>query len=55
MIKGDFAFTDLNSGNYYVGATVTVGDRTFDTGNTPQMVYVNDDIVKEVAFTLTAK
>ncbi|MBS2212921.1 hypothetical protein KEM09_15995 [Carboxylicivirga mesophila] len=53
--NGEFAFTDLNSGNYYIGATVTVGDQIFDTGNRPQMVYVNDDIVKEVALSLTAK
>jgi len=53
--KGEFWFEDLPSGNYYIGATVTVGDETWDTGNTPQVVYVSDEITKEVALALKKK
>ncbi len=53
--KGDFVFTDLESGNYYIGATLVKGEDTFDTGNRPMIVYVNDDIEKKVALSLTKK
>jgi predicted phage tail protein len=53
--EGEFTFTGLANGNYYIGAAVAVGEDMFDTGNRPQMVYVNDEIVKEVALTLTKK
>lgn len=53
--EGDFSFTGLEAGNYYVGATVTIDGNVWDTGNTPQLVYVSDEIVKEVALTLNQK
>jgi uncharacterized surface anchored protein len=53
--QGDFAFHGLESGNYYVAATITAGGEIWDTGNTPQMVYVSDEIVKEVTLTLNKK
>ncbi|MCK0188343.1 SdrD B-like domain-containing protein [Arenibacter sp. F20364] len=53
--EGNFSFTGLDAGNYYVGATITVGDVVWDTGNTPQIIYVSGEIVKEVALTLNAK
>ncbi|MBW6492714.1 MAG: carboxypeptidase regulatory-like domain-containing protein [Lentimicrobium sp.] len=53
--QGDFAFHGLEAGNYYVAATITVGGEIWDTGNTPQMVYVGDEIVKEVTLTLNKK
>lgn len=53
--EGEFAFTDLESGNYYIGATVIVNSDTFDTGFTPQLVYVSDEIVKEVTLTLNKR
>lgn len=53
--NGEFVFSDIKSGNYYIGATLVVGAETFDTGNRPQMVYVSDEIVKEVALTLVKR
>lgn len=53
--EGNFSFTDLDAGNYFIGATITVGDVVWDTGNTPQIIYVSGEIVKEVALTLNAK
>jgi len=53
--EGNYSFTGLEAGNYYVGATITVGDAVWDTGNTPQLVYVSDEIVKEVALTLNQR
>ncbi|PXX27315.1 SdrD B-like domain-containing protein [Arenibacter sp. ARW7G5Y1] len=53
--EGNFSFTGLDEGNYYIGATITVGDVVWDTGNTPQIIYVSGEIVKEVALTLNAK
>ncbi|MGW9685329.1 SdrD B-like domain-containing protein [Flagellimonas sp. 2504JD1-5] len=53
--EGNFSFTGLEAGNYYVGATITVGDVVWDSGNTPQLVYVSDEIVKEIALTLNQK
>ncbi|MBJ6367431.1 carboxypeptidase-like regulatory domain-containing protein [Snuella sedimenti] len=53
--EGNFAFTGLESGNYYIGATVTVEGDVWDTGNRPRIVYVSDEIVEEVALTLTQK
>ncbi|NPA37004.1 MAG: hypothetical protein GXO47_09160 [Chlorobi bacterium] len=53
--NGEFWFTDLPSGNYYIGATITIGDEVWDTGNTPQVVYVSDEITKEVALSLKLK
>nr|WP_299381711.1 SdrD B-like domain-containing protein [Allomuricauda sp.] len=55
LSDGSFSFTGLSAGNYYVGATITVGDVVWDSGNTPQLVYVSDEIVKEIALTLTQK
>lgn len=53
--EGNFTFDGLESGNYYVGATTMVRDTVWDTGNTPQIVYVGGEIAKEVALTLTKK
>lgn len=53
--NGKFVFSDLESGNYYIGATVTVDGNTYDTGFTPQVVYVSDEISKEVSLTLTLR
>ncbi|MCH4553847.1 SdrD B-like domain-containing protein [Aestuariibaculum lutulentum] len=53
--EGNFAFTGLDSGNYYIGATITVDGTVWDTGNKPRMVYVSDEIVEEVALSLTQK
>ncbi len=53
--SGRFEFSNLVNENYFVGATIVIGTDTYDTGNLPQIVYVNDKIVKEVALTLTKK
>jgi hypothetical protein len=53
--QGNFSFSKLASGNYYVAATITVGSDVWDTGNNPQLLYVGDDIVKKVTLTLTKK
>lgn len=53
--EGDYSFMELKSGNYYIGATATVDGELWDTGNLPQLVFVSDEIVKEVALTLTKK
>ncbi len=53
--EGEFWFEDLPAGNYYIGATTEIDGETWDTGNTPQVVYVSDEIVKEVALTLKKK
>ncbi|MBM1106543.1 hypothetical protein JQC67_10370 [Aurantibacter crassamenti] len=53
--EGSFFFNGLESGNYYIGATTVIRDTIWDTGNTPQIVYVGDEIAKEVALTLNKK
>jgi hypothetical protein len=53
--EGNFTVSGIKSGNYYIGATVESGGETYDTGNTPRVVYVSDEIIKEVALTLTKK
>ncbi|MBC6997281.1 SdrD B-like domain-containing protein [Cytophaga sp. FL35] len=53
--EGKFAFTDLDVGNYYIGATTVINDTVWDTGNTPQIIYVGGEIQKEVSLTLTQK
>ncbi|MCF6331867.1 MAG: carboxypeptidase regulatory-like domain-containing protein [Draconibacterium sp.] len=53
--NGNFVFSSLPSGNYYIGATIVIGSDTYDTGNLPKVVYVNDSIVKEISLTLTKK
>lgn len=53
--EGNFSFTGLEAGNYFVGATTVVRDTIWDTGNTPPIVYVSDEIIKEVALTLNPK
>ena len=53
--QGNFSFTGLSAGSYYIGATVTKDAVTWDTGNAPQIVYVGDEIVQEVALTLNEK
>ena len=52
---GNFTFSNVESGNYYIGATVESGGETFDTGNTPQVVYVSGEIIKEVSLSLGKK
>ena len=52
---GEFTFTDLPTGNYYIGATITIEGEIWDTGNTPQVVYVSDEIKKEVSLSLSKK
>jgi len=53
--EGEFWFSDLPSGNYYIGATTTIDGAVWDTGNTPQVVYISDEITKEVALALKKK
>lgn len=53
--EGNFTFSSIKSGNYYIGATVESGGETYDTGNTPQVVYVSGEIVKEVSLSLSKK
>jgi hypothetical protein len=53
--KGEFAFSGLPAGNYYIGATITINGDVYDTGNTPQAIYVSDEIRKEVALSLSMK
>lgn len=53
--EGNFSFTGLEAGNYFVGATITIDGTIWDTGNTPQQFYVSGEIVKEVSLTLTQK
>ena len=50
--EGNFVFTGLDSGNYYIGATVTINGEVWDTGNTPRIIYVGDEIVEIVSLTL---
>ncbi len=52
---GNFSFSGLEAGNYYIAATVSINGEVWDTGNTPQMVFVSGDIEKEVALTLSKK
>ncbi|MEE9336489.1 MAG: carboxypeptidase-like regulatory domain-containing protein, partial [Methylococcaceae bacterium] len=51
--EGNFAFSGLEPANYYVAATMTVSGEIWDTGNTPRIVYVSDEIVEEVVLTLS--
>ena len=54
--EGDYVLSDLTSGNYFIGATISFGnDSVYDTGNQPQLVYVSDEIRKKVALTLSKK
>jgi hypothetical protein len=53
--EGNFKFSGLESGNYYIGATITVDGDIWDTGNRPKIVYVADDIDEEVTLNLTLK
>jgi hypothetical protein len=53
--QGNYAFHGLASGNYYIAATITVGGAVWDTGNSPRLLYVGDEIVKNVTLTLTKK
>lgn len=52
---GSFTFSDLEAGNYYIAATITSGSDTYDTGNRPQIVFVSDEIEKEVTLNLSLK
>lgn len=53
--KGEFQFTDVETGNYYIGATTTVSGAVYDTGNYPQIIYVSGKIVKKVSLSLSKK
>ncbi|RIJ45998.1 hypothetical protein D1614_20995 [Maribellus luteus] len=53
--NGDFIFTGLESGNYFVGATVVINGDTYDTGNVQYQVYVGGDIERPVSLTLTKR
>lgn len=53
--EGNFTISNIESGNYYIAATVQSGGETYDTGNTPMVVYVSDEIVKEVSLSLSKK
>ncbi|HSO88704.1 MAG TPA: SdrD B-like domain-containing protein [Draconibacterium sp.] len=53
--EGNFTISDIKSGNYYIAATVVSGGVTYDTGNTPQVLYVSGEIVKEVSLKLSKK
>ncbi|NOR74137.1 MAG: hypothetical protein GQ525_03145, partial [Draconibacterium sp.] len=53
--EGNFTISNIESGNYYIAATVESGGETYDTGNTPQVVFVSGEIVKEVSLSLSQK
>ncbi len=53
--EGNFIISNIESGNYYIAATVESGGVTYDTGNAPRIVYISDEIVKEVALSLSKK
>ena len=53
--EGNFTISNIESGNYYIAATVESGGETYDTGNTPQVVYVSGEIRKEVSLSLSMK
>jgi len=53
--EGNFTISNIESGNYYIGATVVSGGDTYDTGNAPKIVYVSDEIIREVALSLSKK
>ena len=53
--EGNFSFSGLDVGNYYIAATTVIRDTVWDTGNTPQIIYVGGEIQKEVSLTLTKK
>jgi len=53
--EGKFTISNIESGNYYIAATVESGGETYDTGNAPQIVFISDEIVKEVALSLSKK
>lgn len=52
---GNFTISDIESGNYYIAATVESGGATYDTGNTQQVVYVSGEIIKEVSLSLSMR
>ncbi|MCE4564542.1 carboxypeptidase regulatory-like domain-containing protein [Maribellus sp. CM-23] len=53
--NGDFIFSGLESGNYFVAATVVINGDTYDTGNVQYQVYVGGDIERPVSLTLTKR
>lgn len=53
--NGNFTISNIENGNYYIAATVQSGGETYDTGNAPRVVYISDEIVKEVALSLSKK
>lgn len=53
--EGEFSFSGLPEGNYYIGATIAIGGDVYDTGNTPQAIYVSGEIRKEVSLSLSMK
>jgi len=53
--EGNFTISNIESGNYYIAGTVVSGADTYDTGNAPKIVYISDEIVKEVALSLSKK
>jgi len=53
--EGNFNFNGLDAENYYIGATITVDGQIWDTGNSPMLIYIGDEIQKEIALTLNEK
>lgn len=53
--EGNFTISNIESGNYYIAGTVESGGETYDTGNTPQVVYLSGEIVKEVSLSLSKR
>ncbi|MEM9144061.1 MAG: carboxypeptidase-like regulatory domain-containing protein [Bacteroidota bacterium] len=53
--EGNFTFTGVEEGNYYIGATITVEGVVWDSGNLPQIFYVGGEAEREVVLTLTQK
>lgn len=53
--EGNFILSDIDSGNYYIAATVESGNVVYDTGNNNQVLYVNGEIVKEVTLSLVER
>ncbi len=53
--QGKFGFLNLETGNYYVAATITVNGEIWDTGNIQQMVYVGQEIEKKISLSLSRR
>ncbi len=53
--SGNFVFSGLEEGNYYIGATITIDGSVWDSGNFPKAFFVSDEIEKEISLSLSKK